>query len=183
MEELALNILDVAMNSVKAGASQIEIEINAETARNLITVRITDDGCGMDAEFLKRVTDPFSTTRTTRKVGMGLPLFKMYAELSGGGLTVESEKGKGTEVTATFKADSVDRPPLGDLAASAVTLIGAFEGRLKLLYRVDGREYAFDTDEIKRMLDGIDIRNAEIISYVGAMIKENIENINGGIYL
>ena len=95
MRELALNILDIAENSVKAGATLIRVTVRAEDG--MLTIEIADDGCGMDAEFLKRVTDPFTTTRTTRKVGMGIPLFKMAAEMAGGEFSIRSEKGVGDD--------------------------------------------------------------------------------------
>ena len=109
MRELALNILDIAENSVKAGASLVRVLVEAKDGR--LTIEISDNGCGMDAEFVKRVTDPFTTTRTTRKVGMGIPLFKMAAEMADGTFSITSEKGVGTTVTATFVLDHIDRAP------------------------------------------------------------------------
>ena len=105
MRELSLNVLDIAQNSISAGATLIEIEIREDTAGRLLTIRIADDGCGMTPEKLKSVADPFYTTRTTRKVGMGVPLFRMAAEMTGGGFEITSEPGKGTTVTALFHTD------------------------------------------------------------------------------
>ena len=127
MKELSLNILDVAENSVKAGASLIGIELD-ETG-DLLTLRITDNGCGMTPEILAGVTDPFYTTRTTRKVGLGLPLLKLAAEQTGGTMTVTSRhestypEDHGTEVTATFHTNHIDCTPMGDVVSSVVTLI------------------------------------------------------------
>ena len=115
MQELSLNILDIAENSVKAGASLITVAVCYRPAADRLTVTITDDGCGMDAETVHKVTDPFYTTRTTRRVGMGLPLWKMAAEMTGGAMTVESAPGVGTTVTAVFGLSHIDRLPLGDL--------------------------------------------------------------------
>ena len=127
MKELSLNILDVAENSVKAKASLIEILLT-EIGNHLI-ITIKDDGCGMKKEILEGVTNPFYTTRTTRKVGLGLPLLKMAAEQTGGKMTVESvseednRDAHGTTVTAEFYTDHIDFTPLGDIVSTIVTLI------------------------------------------------------------
>lgn len=184
MDELALNILDVANNSVSAKATLIEIAIIADRSLDRLTITIADNGVGMDAEFAKKVTDPFTTSRKTRKVGLGIPLFKMAAENTGGSFSVESEKGKGTKVTAVFVLSSIDRAPLGDIASTMTALIGgAPDIDFTLLYSVDGEEYLFDTREVKEVLDGIPIDEMEIIAYIKGQIKENCENINGGAYI
>ena len=118
MQELSMNLLDVAENSVAAGAKLVHIELAVDEKARRLRLVITDDGKGMDPELAKRVTDPFCTSRTSRKVGLGLPFLKMAAELTGGQLTLESEEGKGTAVTALFCTDHIDMPPLGDVAAS-----------------------------------------------------------------
>lgn len=180
MRELALHILDIAENSVKANAKLVTIEIEAED--NLLTIKISDDGRGMSDEFLSKVTDPFTTTRTTRKVGMGIPLFKQAAESSGGSFDIKSKLGVGTVVTVTFKLDNIDRMPLGDIAETATTLLYP-ECDFKWIYRVDGREYIFDTREVKEELEGIPIDSPEIVAFLKSMLKENIESINGGIII
>ena len=111
----------MAKNSVTAGATRIEITVDETPQR--ITIAIRDNGCGMTPEFVSRVTDPFTTTRTTRKVGMGLPLMKMEAQMSGGDLSIESAVGVGTTVTSWFDPQNIDMPPLGDLVSSIITLI------------------------------------------------------------
>ena len=178
MREIALNILDIAENSVKAGADLIKVTVHAE--HGMLTVVISDDGCGMDEEFLKRVTDPFTTTRTTRKVGMGIPLFKMAAEMAGGEFSLTSEKGVGTTVKATFVLDHIDRAPLGDLADTVVTLIGG-ECRSDFVFdvRVDGKGFVFDTRELKAELDGVPVGEPEVLGFVRDMIKENLIDIGG----
>ena len=123
MRELSLNVLDIAQNSISAGAKLIEIDIREDTAKRLLTIRIADDGCGMTREKLKSVIDPFYTTRTTRKVGMGVPLFRMAAEMTGGSFEIDSEPGKGTVVTALFHTDHVDFVPLGDICSTVTMLI------------------------------------------------------------
>lgn len=180
MDELALNILDITKNSVKAGAKNISVAVEIDPAADVLRIEIADDGCGMTPEFLAKVTDPFTTTRTTRKVGMGIPLFKMTAEITGGSFEIDSEAGKGTRVAATFVLSSIDRPPLGDVGFTAATLIsGSPNVRFVFKYAYGNRVYVFDTDE----LTGFDVTDAFVVKYVGDMIGENIENINGGQYI
>lgn len=180
MRELALHVLDIAENSVKANAKLVTVEITA--VDNLLTIRITDDGKGMSEDFLKKVTDPFTTTRTTRKVGMGIPLFKQAAETSGGTFEIKSKLGEGTVVTVTFKLDDIDRMPLGDVAETATTLLYP-DCDFKWIYRVGEREFVFDTREVKEELEGIPIDSPEIVVFLKSMLKENIESINGGIII
>ena len=123
MRELSLNVLDIAQNSVAAGSSLVTVEAIENTAKHELTLCVADNGKGMTKEQLEAVRDPFFTTRTTRKVGLGVPLFKMAAEMTGGALTIESELGKGTTVTAVFKTDHVDFTPLGDMTSTIVALI------------------------------------------------------------
>ena len=184
MRELSLNILDIAENSVKAGASLVTIEVTAEGGT--LDIVVTDDGCGMSPEFLSRVTDPFTTTRTTRKVGMGIPLFKMAAELAGGSFAITSEEGKGTRVRASFELAHIDRPPLGSLADTVTALLAESttnagrEVDFVLRYRVEGREFVFDTRELRSELGGIPLDEPEILNFAANLLEENINEINGG---
>lgn len=178
MRELALNILDITENSVKAGATLVEIDIIAES--NVLTIKIKDDGCGMDNEFLNKVTDPFTTTRTTRKVGMGVPLFKMAAEMAGGTFSINSTKGVGTEVVATFEIDNIDREPLGNIADTMVTLLSDdFATEYVLTVSVNGNQFNLDTRELKEQLNGISICEPQVLAFVREMINENIKEIGG----
>ena len=178
MRELALNILDITENSVKAGATLVEIDIIAEG--NLLTIRIKDDGCGMDEEFLNKVTDPFTTTRTTRKVGMGVPLFKMAAEQAGGTFSIKSTKGVGTEVVATFEIDNIDREPLGNIADTMTTLLSdEIPTDYVLTVSVNGNQFDLDTRELKEQLNGIPISEPQDLLFVRDMINENIKEIGG----
>lgn len=182
MRDLSLNILDIAENSVKAKATLVVIGITAD--EDMLTVSITDNGKGMSGEFLKGCTDPFVTTRTTRKVGMGLSLLKMHAEQAGGDFKIESEQGRGTRVDATFRLRHVDRSPLGDIASTVVTLVAqAPHCDFELNYDICGERYIFSTADIKGQLNGIDINEPEILVFLGEMIKENLQNINGGLKL
>lgn len=182
MREISLNILDIAQNSVRAGAT--EVTITVEAANNILKVSVADNGKGMDAEFLKNVTDPFTTTRTTRKVGMGIPLFKFAAESTGGSFEISSEVGKGTTTTANFVIDSVDRMPLGDVAETVSGLImTAPQIDYLFIYSVEGREFRFDTAEFKQLLEEVPIDSAEIIAYIREYLDDNIKTVNGGTIL
>lgn len=172
MKELSLNILDIAKNSVTAGASLVQISVHE--SNNLLTISIIDNGCGMEAEFLKRVVDPFTTTRTTRKVGMGIPLFKMAAEMAGGSLEIESAVGVGTNVTATFERDNIDRPPLGDLASTVSTLIqGSPDIDFVFSRKKDGAGYELDTREVRLVMEGIALSEPEVIMWIQSYVEEN----------
>ena len=176
MRELALNILDITENSVKAGATLVEIDIIAEG--NLLTIKIKDDGCGMDEEFLNKVTDPFTTTRTTRKVGMGVPLFKMAAEQAGGTFSIKSTKNVGTEVVATFEIDNIDREPLGNIADTMTTLLSdEIPTDYVLTVSVNGNQFDLDTRELRQQLNGIPISEPQVLLFVRDMINENIKEI------
>ena len=184
MRELSLNILDIAKNSVKAGAKQIDIEITVHSAEDELTIAISDDGCGMSPEFLVQVTDPFTTTRTTRKVGLGIPLFKMAAESAGGKFEIQSQVGKGTIVTATFQLSHIDRMPLGNVSETMAVLIqGSPEIEFTLKFQVDAEQYVFDTRLVRKELDGIPIETADIVTFLQEMIEENMKNISGGMNL
>lgn len=180
MREIALHILDIVENSVKAKATLVEVIVEAKN--NLLTVTIRDNGKGMDKEFLARVTDPFTTTRTTRKVGMGIPLLKQAAETAGGEFTITSELGKGTEVKASFVIDNIDRMPLGNVSETAVTVLNP-EVDFVWVYTVEDRTFTFDTREVKEELGDIPIDSPEIVTFLKSLLTENIESINGGINL
>ena len=178
MKELSLNILDIAENSVKAGASLTEIRIT-ETPTTL-TLLIRDDGCGMDAETVKNVTDPFYTTRTTRSVGMGLPLLRMEAEQTGGTLTVESvpqtadADRHGTSVTALFHTDHIDCVPLGDAAESVLTLIQGHPDT-DFLYRHErpGAEpVELDTRDLREVLGDVPLNSYEVYQWIRDYLRE-----------
>ena len=178
MKELSLNILDVAKNSVTAGATKIEILVE-ETPEQL-AITITDNGCGMTPEFVKRVTDPFTTTRTTRKVGMGLPLMKMEAQMSGGDLSIESQVGKGTTVKSWFDPRNIDMPPLGDLTSSVTTLIqGSPDIDFIFTHRTPAGEYTLDTGEIRQIMGDISHSEPEVIAWLTDYLRENESNIEG----
>ena len=172
MKELSLNILDIAKNSVIAGASLVEITVAEERSRLTITVK--DNGCGMTPEFVARVTDPFTTTRTTRKVGLGIPLLQMEARMAGGDLTIESEVGKGTVLTAWFDSANIDMPPLGDLVSSVVTLIqGSPDIDFLFTHAVGETRYDLDTREVREIMGDISLAEPEVLSWLADFLTEN----------
>ena len=178
MKELSLNILDIAQNSISAGASLTEIVVNENTKENTLLIGIYDNGCGMTEEQVKSVIDPFFTTRTTRKVGMGIPLFKMSCEQTGGKFTIESQKGVGTKINALYKTDSVDFTPLGDIAATIVTIVSMNSDKEFLYKRVlDDKEFIFSTVEIKKILDGVPLSEPSVMSWIEQYINEQTNEL------
>ncbi len=183
MKELSLNILDIAENSVKAGATLITVSLTQ--AGNVLTIDITDDGCGMDAETVRRVTDPFYTTRTTRRVGLGLPLLKLEAEQTGGTLTVTSRTaaqcpdGHGTTVRATFHTDHIDCMPLGDVTATLVTLIqGHPQEELAFSHRTDAGTVTLDTRQLREVLGDVPLDTYEVLKWIEGYLREQYQSIN-----
>ena len=176
MQELSLNILDIAENSIKAGAALITVELVYCTNADLLRIVIHDDGCGMTPEQLQKVTDPFYTTRTTRRVGMGLPLLQMAARLSGGDVAMESTVGKGTRVEALFGFSHIDRMPMGNLSETMTTLIAANPDRDFLLrFAYDGAGFTADTREFRRVLgEEISLAEPEVLCFIGDYIREHM---------
>ena len=182
MKEISLNILDVVGNSIKAKAKRIDITVTESAAKDVLELTIVDDGYGMEPEFLAQVTDPFTTTRTTRKVGLGLPLLKMAAEGCNGSFAIESVLGQGTTVKACFQLSHLDRMPLGNMAETMVTLISACDSiRYVYTHQTDVDAFVFDTQEIQNTLgEEIPLSAPEILAWINDYVKENLENIKGG---
>ncbi|MBP3600288.1 MAG: sensor histidine kinase [Clostridia bacterium] len=177
MKELSLNILDIAENSVKAKATLTEIKIVEEGDK--LTLTIKDDGCGMTDEILKTVTNPFYTTRTTRKVGMGLPLLKLEAELTGGNLSISSKHiseypdEHGTVVTAVFYKNHIDCTPLGDVVASITTLIqGHPDTDFLFIHKKEEREVLLDTRELRGVLGDVSLNTYDVIKWIEEYLNE-----------
>lgn len=178
MKELSLHILDIAKNSTKAEASLVEITVDEDEKNNSLKIVIADDGAGMSEEFVKTVTNPFSTTRTTRKVGLGIPLFLLAAEQCGGGLEITSKEGVGTTVLAEFMYDHIDRAPLGDMASTVVTLVsGSPQTEFIYKHKKDSREFLMDTRKIKEILEGVPIDSPEVITWLYNYIEEGINEL------
>lgn len=182
MKELSLNILDITMNSVKANADFIKIELTEDNST--LEIKITDNGCGMEADFLKTVTDAWSTTRTTRKVGMGIPFFKLAAEQTGGGLTICSTPERlsdehGTVICAVFCKTSIDFTPLGDIVSTITTLIqGSPDIHWIFCHKINDDEVSLDTDELKAVLGDVGLDNHEVLLWISDYLKEAYTEIN-----
>ena len=182
MRELSLNVLDIAQNSISAGASVVEITVEEISSASQMTIIIKDNGCGMDEESVRNVMDPFYTTRTTRKVGMGVPLFKMAAEMTGGSLEIESAVGKGTQVKTVFCTDHVDFTPLGDIDSTIVTLI-TMNTDINFIYtlKVDEKEFRLSTQQLKEILGDVPLDMPEVVMWLKDYIKEQTQIIRGGL--
>ena len=178
MQELSMNVLDIAQNSVAAGAPLTRITLEIDHAAGWQTLTVADNGKGMSPELAARVTDPFCTSRKSRKVGLGLPFLKMAAELTGGQLTLESEEGKGTAVTATFCTDHIDMPPLGDVAASVAGLVQCSPD-IDFVFTLTGSggRFCADTREMRDILGGVSLAEPEVALWLREYLAENIREI------
>lgn len=172
MKEIALYILDIAQNSIAANASALEVEL-AEKAETIV-FRIADNGVGMTPELLAQVSDPFTTTRTTRKMGLGLPLLRMAAEQTGGCLTIESVEGTGTTVTARFQASHIDCPPVGDMAGTVALLLqGAPDLELHYTHTIEKARFRLGTEELRAQLGpGISLAEPDVILWIRDYLEE-----------
>lgn len=177
MKELSLNILDIAENSIKAGATIITIEL-FETA-DMLKFSISDDGCGMKPDFLAAVTDPFTTTRTTRPVGLGIPLLKLAAEQTGGRMMITSKHiedypdSHGTTTSAVFFKNHIDAAPLGDIVETVVTLIQCNPDReFVFIHQMENKRAELDTRELKTVLGDIPLNNIEVILWIKEYLNE-----------
>jgi anti-sigma regulatory factor (Ser/Thr protein kinase) len=178
MLELAAHILDIAENSVRAGAKLIKIDIEEDTAKDFLSIKIIDDGQGMQKEEIKKVLDPFYTTKTVRRVGLGLPLLADAAQRSGGSLQIKSEKDKGTTVKATFGLSHVDRQPMGDIIGTLIVLI-AGNSAVDFLYRHkhNNQQFKMDTREIRKEISDVPINHPEILKYIRGVLEEGFDEI------
>ena len=178
MLELAAHILDIAENSVRAGARLIEINIEEDTASDSLSIEIIDDGHGMNAEEIKMVLDPFYTTKTVRRVGLGIPLLADAAQRSGGHLNLESQEGIGTSIKATFGLSHVDRQPMGNITSTLIILI-AGNSVVDFFYkhRHNDRQFELDTREIRKEIDDLPINHPEILKYIRGVLEEGFGEI------
>lgn len=178
MEDLSLHILDIAENSIRAQARLIRIQIEEDQDKDLLLLTITDDGKGMTEEQTKMVLDPFYTTKTTRRFGLGLSLLAEAARAAGGDLSLQSSTGKGTEVKAFFQLNHIDRQPTGDMSQTLVTLIAGHPD-IDFLYshRVNGDLFSLDTREVKEKLGDVPIRSPEVVSFIRNYISEGLDTI------
>lgn len=183
IKELSLNILDIAMNSVKAKADTVHI--NLTETEDTFKIEIEDNGTGMTKEIYESVTDPFCTTRTTRKVGMGIPLLKLSAEQTGGYFEIQTKHEDdfpdehGTKTTALFYKNHMDFTPLGDIVSSLVTLIqGNDEINWNFVHSFGEKEVRLHTEELKQILGDIPLSSYEVINWISEYLKEQYAEMN-----
>ena len=179
MRELSLNVLDIAQNSIAAGASVITMTVEEDAGADRLTLSVEDNGCGMTSEQLERVRDPFYTTRTTRSVGLGVPLFKMEAEMTGGSFHIDSTLGKGTVLTAVFKPSSVDMIPLGDINGTVQLLISCNPGLDFIFHRTlrdekgERREFTLETTELRQVLgEDVPLDTPDVVLWIKDYLSE-----------
>ena len=179
--DLSQHILDIAENGVKAGATLLHITIEENFTADTLRIVVQDNGSGMDAATLEKVTDPWFTTRTTRNVGLGIPFFKQAAEMCGGSFAITSEPGVGTSTAATFQHSHIDRPPLGDLGGTLLCMIVGFVG-VDVLYQhcVDARNFSLDTREIRAILgDDIPFSDPDVLAFLNESLQEGLVSLQG----
>jgi hypothetical protein len=176
--EISLHILDIVENSLAAGADLVQIALEKDDANDLLRLSVQDNGSGLAPEDVQRIADPFFTTRTTRRVGMGVALLKQSAEQSGGGFLIESTPGIGTTVRAEFVLSHLDRPPLGNLTDTLTTLIVGNQNS-DFVYRQinNGRIFELDTREIKETLDGVPLSHPDVLVFLRENIKSNVAEL------
>ena len=186
MRELSLNVMDIAQNSISAGASLITIEVVEDLTQDCLSIAVKDNGRGMTPEQVQNVTDPFFTTRTTRSVGLGVPLFKMEAEMTGGHFTIDSVVGQGTELKAVFHPSSVDMIPLGDINGTILLLVTGNTDRDFLFARRykdhnAQREFALDTKELRQVLGGeVSLNAPDVVLWIKGFLEEQTHYVLTG---
>lgn len=174
MRELSLNVLDIVQNSITAKATLIKIELIEDINNDILKINIFDNGKGMTDEQIKSVTDPFYTTRTTRKIGLGIPLFKMAAEMSGGSFKIESIVGVGTKIFTSFIHSSIDRMPVGNINETVSMLI-QMNPDIDFVYThtFNEKSYSLDTRELREQLEDVPLDTPDVIEWINDYLKEN----------
>jgi len=176
LAELSDHIMDIAMNSVRAGAQNISISVVALPSKGSLSIAIGDDGVGMDEETLKLVSDPFYSTKTGKEVGLGVSLLKGATEICDGEFYITSMPGKGTEVEATFPVDHPDVPPLGNLKDTFLLLcVTNPEVRFSFRFCTDGKDFRMDTKQINDILEGLPISDPEVVTFLSGYLEEQIQ--------
>ncbi|MFZ7112140.1 MAG: ATP-binding protein [Desulfatiglandales bacterium] len=182
MRELSLHIMDIVENGISAGADLIGIEIRDVPAENLLCITIRDNGRGIPEDLLEKVTDPFFTSRTTRRVGLGLSLFLVAARRCDGEFGISSKEGLGTTVTATFKRDHIDLAPMGDMEGTLTSLImGSPHVDFVCLYEAEGRRFLLDTREIRKELEEVPMNHPQVLKYISETIREGLKELSGRV--
>lgn len=178
MKELAYHVLDIANNSVRGKASEIRIDVNEDPINNILSITIDDNGIGIPENILATIKDPFTTSRTFRKVGLGIPFLNDTCVNCNGSLMIESKVGEGTHVNATMELNHIDRPPLGNIASTITTLISS-EDSINIIYRhtYKGQSFDISTHEIKDVLGDVPLNRIEVIMWLKEFLIENIQEI------
>lgn len=178
MQDLSLHILDIAQNSIRAHADEIHICIEEMPSKNQLVLSIEDNGSGMPKQLAKQITDPFVTTRTLRRVGLGIPLLKQNCENSEGELSIDSEQGKGTIIKATMAYRHIDRVPLGDVVSTLITLIQS-NPKINFIYnyQYEEKSFAFETTEVKKILGDVAIDNLDVLAWLKEYLEENMNSV------
>jgi hypothetical protein len=170
--------MDIIENGLNGGATLIGLTVIEERKNNWLRITITDNGRGIPEDVLKKVLDPFYTTRVTRRVGLGLSLFREASKRCDGEFSIISEEGKGTQVDATFRLDHIDLPPMGDLASTMTTLIVGNPGvDFVYVHEVEGDTFQLDTRDIRKELDGVEISHPQVVKYIGDTIRESLDEL------
>lgn len=182
LQDLSQYILDISENSLKAKASIVKIEVCEDTRRNLVTLRVSDNGNGMDGEQLLMVENPFYTTRTERRVGLGIPFLKQAADTCGGRLELHSEKGKGTTIFASFERDCIDCPPMGDIPTTVMALMVGWPDRsFSFSYRLNDDVFETGTEELLEILEDRELfTSPEVALWICRYMEQNIDNLRSG---
>ncbi|MFA6309315.1 MAG: ATP-binding protein [Clostridia bacterium] len=182
MRDISMHMMDIIQNSITASATKIEILITANSKKDLLEIRISDNGCGMNKDFVNKVTDPFVTTRTIRKVGLGIPMFRESAIAAGGYFRINSEISEGTDILAGFKISNIDRIPLGDVAETlSEVIISRPDISYKLDLKSDKDVFEFDTEKIREVLQGVSISEIDVIGWIKENIEEGLKSTLGGV--
>ena len=181
MKELSLNMLDIVQNSIRAGATKVEMTVVEDSGKDAFSMQVCDDGCGMDEVMAKRVSDPFVTTRTTRTVGLGVPMFFATMQQCEGDCRIDSAVGKGTCIVGWCRLSHIDRPPLGDMGDTVVALILA-NPDIDFVYeqRVDSETFRFDTREVREVLgEEVPLNVPDVVEWIRSQLGEGIATLNG----
>lgn len=178
MKELSLHILDIVQNSIRANAQEIAIRIDDSASENEFRIEVCDDGKGMNDTEMEQALSPYFTSRTTRRVGLGIPLLKQNAEMTGGSLQIDTAPGKGCQLSATFIRDHLDRPPLGNLSSTLILLLVSNPNlHFKFNYQTDQGIFQLDSVELKSILDSLSLEHKEIRDSVENYIRSNLTSI------
>jgi hypothetical protein len=178
LRELSLHILDVVENGITAGADIIRIQVDESRSTDLLSIIIKDNGRGIPAEKLKKLQDPFVTSRTTRRVGLGLSLLAAAAERCDGKMEVTAGSGGGTEVRTSFRYSHIDRAPIGDMASTMTTLLMGNPG-IDFVYThvIDGQEFGLDTRELKKEMGEHPLEDPMVIYQLGERIRTSLNQL------